>query len=70
MTGMEKEIGELSRAQAPTSKDAADHTWQEPAERRAVRGDDKAGRKSNMWIYLLSAIGIVGAVVLVWLTHR
>jgi serine/threonine-protein kinase len=70
MTGMEKEIGELSRAQAPTTKDAADDTWQEPAEARAARGTDKAGRKSNIWIYLVSAIGIVGAAVLVWLTQR
>ena len=71
MTGMEKEIGDLSHAQAASApgRDAADDTWQKPVEPRAARGDGKE-RNNNIWIYLVSALGLLGAALLIWLTQR
>jgi hypothetical protein len=71
MTGAEQEIGEVpahiacARAIQPTN--LADSTWQQPSLERGMR-DGKAGRKSNSWIYVVSAVAIAGAVALYWLT--
>jgi hypothetical protein len=70
ITGVEKEIGEVPRtspAPAQSADKSADSTWQQPALERGAR-DGKAGRKSNVWIYVISAVAIAGAVALYWLT--
>jgi hypothetical protein len=70
MTGAEQEIGEVPRASPAPAQPAnklADSTWQQPSLERGTR-DGKAGRKSNTWIYVVSAVAIAGAVALYWLT--
>ena len=70
MTGAEQEIGEVPRASPAPAQPAnklADSTWQQPSLERGMR-DGKAGRKSNTWIYVVSAVAIAGAVALYWLT--
>ena len=73
MTGMEKELGDLPRAQPAASeakeKDAGNITRRKPPEPAAGRGTTRGSGKSGLLAWALAAAAIVVAVALFMMTR-
>jgi serine/threonine-protein kinase len=69
MTGVEKEIVEVTRTQtgaalSPEAKDVVDVARAQPREANAARAPKKARGRSYLWIYIVSAAALITAVAL------
>ena len=69
MTGVEKDIVEVTRTQsgaalAPEAKDVVDVARAQPREANAARAPKKARGRSYLWIYIVSAAALITAVAL------
>jgi eukaryotic-like serine/threonine-protein kinase len=69
MTGVEKEIVEVTRTQAgaalaPEAKDIVDVARAQPREASPPRAPKKARGRSYLWIYIVSAAALITAVAL------